>query len=268
VREGPAVLQRAGATFVVYSTCDTGKPDYQLWMLRLGDGADPLDPASWSQVPGPVLVRNDAAGVLGPGHNGFFASPDGTEDWIVYHAKNTTAFTYEGRTTRIDPIVWKPDGTPDFGVPPQVSATRTVPAGDPGGGPFWINDDGTSEGPGTVTFSGAWTAYPQCGNACFHGDDHGTIETDASATFTFTGTRIALLSARDVGNGQGAISIDDGPETPVDFYMSHRQGEQLVYVSPALASGRHVLRLRATGTKNPSSRGTAISVDRAEISSE
>jgi len=33
-----------------------------------------------------VFQRSNTNGVYGPGHNGFFKSPDGTEDWIVYQA--------------------------------------------------------------------------------------------------------------------------------------------------------------------------------------
>jgi len=117
VREGPQVLQRNGKEFLVYSACDTGKPDYMLGMLIASADCDPLNPTSWKQYPQPVFQRNDDAGVFGPGHNGFFRSPDGTEDWIVYHAKATSAYTYKGRTTRVQKFTWNADGTPNFGKP-------------------------------------------------------------------------------------------------------------------------------------------------------
>lgn len=88
VREAPSVLYHNDSAFLVYSTCDTGKPDYQLWMKILPPGADPLDRAQWRQHPGPVFTRYDPAGVYGPGSNALFRSPDGHEDWIVYHAKD------------------------------------------------------------------------------------------------------------------------------------------------------------------------------------
>ncbi len=134
VREAPAILQRDGTTFLVYSTCDTGKPDYQLWMRSLPAGADPLDPGSWIQHPAAVFTRDDAAGVFGPGSNGFFRSPDGREDWIVYHGKETADYTYDGRTTRAQKYTWNPDGTPNFGTPAALSADIPLPAGDPGVG--------------------------------------------------------------------------------------------------------------------------------------
>ena len=132
VREGPIFLVRNGKAFLVYSICDTGKPDYKLGMLVADEKADLLRPESWTQYPEPVFTRCDENGVFGPGHNGFFASPDGTEDWIVYHAKSTPMFTYRARTPRAQRFTWRPDGTPDFGRPFPLSAVIPVPAGDPG----------------------------------------------------------------------------------------------------------------------------------------
>lgn len=128
VREGPQVLQRNGKVFLVYSACDTQKPDYMLGMLIASANCNPLDPASWKQYPQPVFQRNDAAGVFGPGHNGFFRSPDGTEDWIVYHAKASPAYTYRGRTTRVQKFTWNSDGTPNFGRPLSTDTVIEEPS--------------------------------------------------------------------------------------------------------------------------------------------
>lgn len=128
VREGPVALQHGGRIFLVYSACDTGKPDYKLGMLVADQSANLLDPRAWRQHPRPVFERNDSAGVFGPGHNGFFRSPDGTEDWIVYHAKTSSNYTYRGRTTRAQKFGWNPDGTPEFGVPLPLSAVLEEPS--------------------------------------------------------------------------------------------------------------------------------------------
>lgn len=133
VREGPVALRRNGKIFLVYSACDTGKPDYKLGMLIADERSDPLAPQSWRQYPRPVFERSDANGVYGPGHNGFFLSPDGTQDWIIYHAKASAEYTYVGRTPRAQRFTWSPDGTPDFGAPLPLDADIPVPAGDPAG---------------------------------------------------------------------------------------------------------------------------------------
>jgi len=132
VREGPVALQRDGRIFLIYSICDTGKPDYKLGMVWCYETDDVTDAAVWRQWPEPMFTRNDAAGVYGPGHNGFFRSPDGTEDWIVYHAKDVEHYTYERRSPRCQRIAWRADGTPDLGIPVALGEDVPLPSGDPG----------------------------------------------------------------------------------------------------------------------------------------
>jgi len=125
INEAPQILERDGKTFVIYSASDTGTPDYALGMLTLSAGGDPLDPKAWKKSPQPVFAQISGAdgAVYGPGHNGFFKSPDGREDWIVYHGKETGEYTYRGRRARAQKFTWNADGTPNFG--------RPVPAGKP-----------------------------------------------------------------------------------------------------------------------------------------
>ena len=130
VREGPVTIQRNGKIFLLYSACDTGKPDYKLGMLVAGDDADLMDPTSWVQHPAPVFARSDERGVYGPGHNNFFQSPDGTEDWIVYHAKTESGYTYRERSARAQKFTWGTDGMPDFGRPLSLDTDIEVPSGE------------------------------------------------------------------------------------------------------------------------------------------
>ena len=258
VREGPAFLYRNNRTWMTYSVCDTGKPDYGLWMMSVAAGADPLNRASWQQHNGALFGRQDVRGVFGPGHHGFFTSPDGTETWIVYHAKTTSVFTYSNRTTRVQRIGFNADGSPSLGQPLAIGATQDLPAGDPGPSTGWINDDGRSSGGGTLAYTGAWNSGTACGASCFWGDDHWTNQAGATATFTFTGTQLALLSVRDTGNGIAMISVDNGPEQRVDYHGTIRVGEALNYLSPRLGYGRHTVRVRVAG-------GAYVSIDRAEF---
>ena len=131
VAEGGEVLQRNGRTFIVYSASHCSTPDYKLGMLEYISG-DPLNSSSWRKSPNPVFQRNNTAGVYGPGHNGFFKSPDGTEDWIVYHANaSTNAGCDINRTTRAQKFTWNPDGTPNLGTPIGLGVPIAVPAGEP-----------------------------------------------------------------------------------------------------------------------------------------
>jgi hypothetical protein len=265
VREGPTPLYRNGRTFLTYSTCDTGKPDYQLWMKSIANGADPMVASNWVQHPGPIFSRNDSTGVWGPGHHSFFTSPDGTEDWIAYHGKNTSTYTYAFRTARVQKLNWNADGTPNLGSPLAAGATQNLPSGDPGAATYWINDTDVGTGQNQVEYAGNWSSGSGCGNQCFWGNDHWSGETNASATIRFTGTKVALLSVVDKGNGIAGISVDGGPEQRIDYYSSIRVGEQLNYVSPTLPAGPHTLKVRVTGDKNAASTSTVISLDRIEV---
>jgi GH43 family beta-xylosidase len=131
VNEGPEILQRGGRTFLIYSASGCWTPDYKLGQLTL-TGSDPLSASSWTKKPTPVFQRNDSAGVFGPGHNGFFTSPDGSESWIVYHANDSSSEGCDnGRTTRAQKFTWNSDGSPNFGSPVALGSSLGGPAGEP-----------------------------------------------------------------------------------------------------------------------------------------
>jgi GH43 family beta-xylosidase len=95
------------------------------------NGNDPLNADSWVKHPEPVFERVDSAGVYGPGHATFFSSPDGTEDWIAYHANDEITDGCDmGRTPRIQRFSWHEDGTPDFGSPVSTTEELPVPSGE------------------------------------------------------------------------------------------------------------------------------------------
>ncbi|KAB8145980.1 family 43 glycosylhydrolase [Chloroflexia bacterium SDU3-3] len=132
VNEGPVALQRGGKTFIIYSASSCNTPDYKLGMLTYSGGTV-LSASSWVKSSSPVFQRSDANGVYGPGHNGFFKSPDGSEDWVVYHANVASGQGCGGtRSARAQKISWNSDGTPKFGTPAATSAALTLPSGDTG----------------------------------------------------------------------------------------------------------------------------------------
>ena len=127
VNEGPAALYHQGRTFVTYSASQCADAGYKLGLLEL-TGTDPLAQSSWWKSPVPVFRA--ANGAYGSAHNGFFVSPDGTENWLVYHATtNPSGSCWTDRTTRIQPFTWQPDGTPSFGAPLPLNADIPVPSG-------------------------------------------------------------------------------------------------------------------------------------------
>jgi GH43 family beta-xylosidase len=132
VNEAAEPLYHNGRTMIVYSASACWGPDYKLGLLTL-TGTDPLNSAHWTKSPNPVFQRNDGNGVYAPGHNGFFKSPDGAEDWIVYHANDSASGGCDlNRSTRAQKFTWNSDGTPNFGTPVRLGAALTPPSGETG----------------------------------------------------------------------------------------------------------------------------------------
>lgn len=130
INEGPVILQRNGRVFLVYSASTTWSEDYALGMLTMSDTADPMEPLSWEKSMQPVFRKSVENGIYATGHNSFTRSPDGREDWIVYHGLPAAGADVSLRATRIQKFGWKPDGTPDFGIPHSDNQPIAVPSGE------------------------------------------------------------------------------------------------------------------------------------------
>lgn len=131
IEEGPEFLQgKKGQLCVVYSASACWDDNYCLGMLTAAPGADPLQPESWQKSPEPVFKPSAANQVWGTGHNGFFTSPDGRENWLIYHAKAAADGKCEGRSARAQRFGWRPDGLPDFGGPAALGTPQPAPSGE------------------------------------------------------------------------------------------------------------------------------------------
>lgn len=128
VNEGPVVLQNKKKTFLVYSASGCWTDNYCLGMLTL-TGKDPLKTASWKKNPKPVFTAEPEVKAYAPGHNSFFKSPDGKENWILYHANPEPGRGCgRFRSPRAQKFVFDKNGIPDFGVPVNVDQAIAVPA--------------------------------------------------------------------------------------------------------------------------------------------
>lgn len=130
INEGPVVLRRNGRIFLVYSASTTWSEDYALGMLTMSEDADPMNASSWKKSSEPVFRKSVENQVYATGHNSFTESPDGKEDWIVFHALPEPGADTALRSTRIQRFGWKADGTPDFGVPLSDSHDIELPSGE------------------------------------------------------------------------------------------------------------------------------------------
>ena len=128
LHEGPQVLKHQGRVFLIYSCSGSWQHTYKLGMLNLAMGGDPMNPCHWTKESRPVF--DSTREVFGVGHCCFTESPDGQENWIVYHSKTRRREGWTDRVVRAQPFSWRADGTPDFGSPVSSDARLERPSGE------------------------------------------------------------------------------------------------------------------------------------------
>lgn len=117
VNEGPQILTHQNKMFLIYSASGCWTDHYALGMLSTTLDKNILDSASWTKNMEPVFKGSAENGVYAPGHNSFFKSPDGKEDWILYHANaKPNQGCSNNRSPRAQKFTWK-NGAPFFGAP-------------------------------------------------------------------------------------------------------------------------------------------------------
>ena len=127
LNEGPEVLLHKNQVFVIYSCRESWLTEYRQGMLQLNNpNGNILDKKNWTKK-GPVFEGNSS--VYGIGHCSFVKSPNGKEDWIIYHSKKSTNPGWE-RDVRMQPFTWNTDGTPDFGTAIPAGKEINRPSGE------------------------------------------------------------------------------------------------------------------------------------------
>ncbi len=119
VNEAPQILKTTdNKIYMTYSASFCGTDDYALGLLALQMGGDPLFAANWTKAAQPFFTKKPQSNVFGPGHNSFFKSPNGLENWIIYHANSSVnQGCADPRNVRMQKITFNADGSPNFGEP-------------------------------------------------------------------------------------------------------------------------------------------------------
>ena len=128
IQEGqrPLVVDKNGKTIIMYSANASWTDSYCLASLTNVTG-DYLNPKAWRKSPKPLFARTP--NVFGPGGASYVKSPDGTEDWIIYHsARKSNSKWY--RKINAQPFGWNADGSPNFGTPAHPDEALAVPSGE------------------------------------------------------------------------------------------------------------------------------------------
>lgn len=132
VTEGPQFLQRDGKLFIFYSAGACWTDGYSIGLIWTDQNSDILDPNVWQKsVDNPLFVSNTTGNAFGPGHNSFFKSPDGTEDWILYHANPVSGQGCgDSRSVRLQKFTWDTNGFPVLGMPEALNIDILKPSGE------------------------------------------------------------------------------------------------------------------------------------------
>lgn len=130
VNEGPQFLKHGDNLFIVYSASGCWTDHYALGLLSTKINADLMNPKSWTKAKEPILQTHLGNGIIAPGHNSFFKSPDGKEDWILYHANSELGQGCGNhRSPRAQKITWDAKGFPVIGEPIKAGVEIPLPSG-------------------------------------------------------------------------------------------------------------------------------------------
>jgi GH43 family beta-xylosidase len=131
VNEGPQYLEHGDKIFITYSASGCWTDNYSIGLLTADASDDVLNQLEWTKSAQPVFQTNSSGQAFGPGHNSFFKSSDGKEDWIIYHANSSAGLGCgDDRSFRIQKFTWNLDGTPNFGQPVALSSYQKKPSGE------------------------------------------------------------------------------------------------------------------------------------------
>jgi GH43 family beta-xylosidase len=113
IQEGqrPLYVDRNGKTVIMFSANASWTDEYCLGALVNSDG-NFLRKESWQKLSAPLVKKNSA--VFGPGGASYVPSPDGTENWMIYHAAKSKGSGWE-RNIRAQPFTYNEEGLPVFG---------------------------------------------------------------------------------------------------------------------------------------------------------
>ncbi len=166
--------------------------------------------------------------------------------------------------------------TPPPKTPPQVISTPPQVISTPPPVVLHIRTiDDSVQGTGTDQFNYVGNGWGHCTGGCsghspdppdaYNGSNSWDDTVNDYVTIAFNGTQIKFYGVVGPPHGIGAISIDGGSETTLDFYSPTEAGNTLLYTSQMLTPGQHTLKVRVTGNQNSNATWNGINPDRVDI---
>jgi GH43 family beta-xylosidase len=156
INEGPQVLINDGKLHIIYSASGYWRQEYSLGRLTYNGTGDIMSRSSWTKAPSPVFQATSE--VVGVGHASFTKSPDGTQDWIVYHAHPSPGGNPDARVIRIQQFTYFANGNPNFGVPLPANSVVEIESGHADPDRKLLAGDFDASGAVNATDLGVWKA--------------------------------------------------------------------------------------------------------------
>lgn len=111
-----------------------------------------------------------------------------------------------------------------------------------------------------IVYSGTWNHYSSPED--YQGTETYSNQTGAAAEFTFTGTEIKYVSAKQRNHGKLDVYIDGTLAAEnIDAYDPTTKKQQLLFEKKNLSPGSHTIKIVVKGTKNASALDTIAMVD-------
>lgn len=237
INEGPEVLIRGNKIHVVYSASAAFDVNYCLGVVTATAGSDLLSPSSWTKHPECIFGSNVEESIYAPGHNSFVRSPDGSQIFNVYHAKQTTDFGFEDRGIHMQPIGWTFDDMPVLGRPVSRDTVLAVPFGEPGASIARHEAEyGVLEGGAPV-----WEKEGSSGQVVAFGPTGSRRVQFSSVRVPSAGSTALLLRYRSEEAGSFEVRANDGPKVVVSFPATTSGAYGVVRARVALEAGENVV---------------------------
>jgi hypothetical protein len=127
-----------------------------------------------------------------------------------------------------------------------LGAALAVPA--LGSGGTFVSESDSGPG-GHFRFYGHWERVRNATDGRLNGSSSRTDSPGAAVTFTFTGRTVRLYGVRGPGGGSGILTIDGRRYPDLDFFAPRKMPRVVLFSSPVLEFGSHVLTIAAEGDR-------------------
>jgi len=155
-------------------------------------------------------------------------------------------------------------GSPGTAPATNNGASPPNNGGNPPNNPASVATPGRfEESDAAVTLSGAWT--PTSSSFGWSAGTAMQSSAGATATFTFTGSSVRWIGARNRESGIALVSVDGGKAKRVDLFARPHEIRTPIITLDGLTPGKHTLTIQVTGEKNAEAEGSEVVVDAFDV---